>query len=126
MQQIKCDYCKKKITSNKNFIAVTQIYPKFPFSKFHTACYSNFLKENFWVITSKGGAGVINGKNGNRGVIIAAVFAIFFIGFSYFATSSTVGFNWFFYFFILIGSLLFISTLLLRLHIYYNYEKHLK
>lgn len=79
MEKILCDRCHKEIKSNKDFIAVTQYYPKFPYSKFHTSCYSEFLKNKFWVITPKDGSGVISGKNGTRGAIIGIFLFIFSI-----------------------------------------------
>ena len=79
MENILCDKCHKEIKSNNDFIAVTQYYPKFPYSKFHAPCYSEFLKNKFLVITPKDGSGVISGKNGTRGAIIGIILFIFSI-----------------------------------------------
>lgn len=128
MENITCDFCNKEIKSNKDFIAVMQFYPKFPYSKFHTSCYSEFLKNRFWVV-SPGGNLVISGKNGTRGVIAGCIGAALFEIFAFTAVfpriSPSAFTNVFALFFALVVPAFAALIIFLRMCIYYNFEKTL-
>ena len=130
MTKVTCDYCKGEIKSNKEFIAVTQFYPKFPYSKFHTSCYSEFLKNRFWVITPRDGAGVISGKNGTRGSIIATFMMIFIPIFFFFVIYPKIPNAYLIsiiaLLFFLMGLIYLLVSIFLRIYIHYKYEKNLK
>jgi hypothetical protein len=119
---------QEKIVSNKDFIAVSQLYPKFPYSKFHSYCYSHFLKNKFWVIAPTG-TGIINGKNGTRSVYLSSIFFVFwmFVLLSvYKKVPQTTTISIIFLIFFLFGLLSLIAIIGLRAYIYYKFEKNLK
>jgi len=126
---ITCDYCNKEIISNSDFIAIAQFYPKFPYSKFHTSCYCEFLK-NCWAMTPWPGTPAISGKNGTRAAIQSVVLFIAMIiilyAFIYPRGPQSAFTDLVFLVFASIGFVLLAVSIFLRVYIYYKYEAKLK
>ncbi|MBI4173882.1 MAG: hypothetical protein HY519_04135 [Candidatus Aenigmarchaeota archaeon] len=78
--KVVCDHCKRNIISRKDFIAVGQLYPRFPYAKYHNACYSEFLKSGKLWIGARGQQ-TLSGPNAGRGYAFTAVFFLLWLAF---------------------------------------------
>ncbi|MBI4128053.1 MAG: hypothetical protein HY459_03205 [Parcubacteria group bacterium] len=123
-----CDYCRKPILSQSDFIAVAQFYPKFPYAKYHAACYANFLKSGKLWIGPRGPV-ILTGRQSRRSAVLLVLFSLLMVGILVFAVRPalprTIFTNVIFYFLLIVGILLPVEYVILMLRVK-RIEEHMQ